>query len=281
MTKVTKEKRPGRKSPWGVVWKDSEGKRKTKFFRTQEKRDVYAKDLEERLSKHGTTALDVDVAKWAHYRELEEKLGGISLEVAVDYYIKNQRPQATRPIDEVVKAFIEDRELAGVSEDYLRHVRKELERFRIAFTGQPIALIGTPELTKWIYALPFVAETKGNYRKRLHALWRFAKLQGWINDNPVQAVPVPKFARPEPVIYSVQEVREILAKAWETWMSISHTTWTCRHSNLAVTPWSCWLGRRPCPPRAPVGPSGATIPARPTRVGILTDGNGVKTLAIV
>mgnify|MGYP001981229256 CR=1 FL=1 len=216
MSKVTKEKRPGRKSPWGAVWKDSEGKRKSKFFRTQDKRDAYAKDLEERLNKHGTTALDVDVAKWGRYRELEEKLGGIPLEVAVDYYIKHQRPQATRPIDEVVKAFIEDRELAGVGEDYLRHVRKELDRFRIAFTGQPIALIGTPELTKWIYALPYVPETKGNYRKRLHALWRFAKLQGWISDNPVQAVPVPKITRPEPVIYNLEEVRQILTKAWET-----------------------------------------------------------------
>ena len=55
----------------------------------------------------------------------------------------------------------------GVGEDYLRHVRKELDRFRIAFTGQPIALIGTPELTKWIYALPYVPETKGKTLEEL------------------------------------------------------------------------------------------------------------------
>lgn len=186
-----------------------------KFFRTAEKRDAYASHLSERLRRHGTTALDVDLSEWARYKELQAKLGSTPLEVAVEYYIKHQVPTVSRTVREVVAAFIEDRELRRVSEDYLRHVRKELARFEAAFSEQPISLVGTAELKTWIHSLPFAAETKGNYRKRLHALWEYAILQGWIRENPVRAVPVPKVTRPEPVIYSVGEVRAILDKAWE------------------------------------------------------------------
>jgi integrase len=216
MKNVRKEKREGKKSPWGVFWTDSEGNRRSKFFRTKELRDTYASDLEGTLNKHGASALDVDLDLWRKYCDLQAKLGDTPIEHAVDHYLKHAAPKESKTVNEAKAAFYENRQQAGCVDDYLRHVEKELGRFAKRFGERKLTDISVEEISTWIYALPYQNVTKRNYHTRLHAMWEYAILREWASSNPVHKVPKPKVKRKEPTTYTVEETEKILNKAWET-----------------------------------------------------------------
>jgi site-specific recombinase XerC len=70
-------------------------------------------------------------------------------------------------------------------------------------------------LRDWIYALPFVAETKVGYLKAVRGFYEFAVGEGWVGANPALAVKRPKIVRGEVGFLRVDEAEALFAKAWE------------------------------------------------------------------
>ena len=59
--KVISSKRPDRRKPWEVRWRDANGKPHSKFFKTRELRDSFADELDKKVSTDGNAVFSIDM----------------------------------------------------------------------------------------------------------------------------------------------------------------------------------------------------------------------------
>jgi site-specific recombinase XerD len=138
--------------------------------------------------------------------ELLDRLNGISLQRAVDFFISHGRhiaPNATTA--EVYSSYLEHLERRGAGNHHFRDVRKFIGAFVEEFPGQ-ISSIKTHMVDAWLTALGGRARNKNNARGKLISFFNFAVEKSYlIDEDPHAAKAATAFTDPRPIITTEAE----------------------------------------------------------------------------
>lgn len=203
--------RPGRPSPFGVQWRETEWdpaagggtgaeveRRKTKFFETAEKRDAHAANLR-RQRKRGTlhTATRFEIDEW---RAFAAATNATPWTEVVAGWRAWQMHTGVKQCDVTVAKAVEDaiaaaellaaKEVPDLSPDSLRQKRHKLNLFADQFGHLFLHQVEAQEVEAWIDDFDDVRTeaTFNNYRKHIRALFSAYRESGMIQSNPIDGV---------------------------------------------------------------------------------------------
>lgn len=145
-------------------------------FETLQEAETYASQCRVRRENEGASAFgNADLARY-----------GKSVQDAINFYLAHlRRVESSKPLKEVVAAFMVEKETVEKRKPrYLGDLRVRLGKFVADFGEQTIATISAEEVTEWLQGLPVGAVTRNTFRRRLAAVFSFAKQRKWLADNP-------------------------------------------------------------------------------------------------
>jgi integrase len=116
----------------------------------------------------------------------------------------------SRKVREVVADLLAARSADGMSPRYLGDLRVRLGRFVLSFGEEMIAAISASRIDEWLRRLGVGAVTRNTFRRRLAALFSFAKRRGYVTENPVADVERAKERETEIAILSVNDLARLL-----------------------------------------------------------------------
>jgi integrase len=167
-----------------VAWKAG-GKRKRESFSDFVDAQTRAEEILEDYRQGRVERSETPTALFLYWRSCEEKLEGVPLMDAVDFYLahnKKMQVQSARA-DEVAKQYYEAklakvRDAEGkVPEEHRRHIetlRSHMNRFRESF-HQPLHTITVDQLNQYLAGVGSSSRTKHNHRLTLISLWNWAR----------------------------------------------------------------------------------------------------------
>ena len=211
---------------WSVRWYEGDALKQRKFSRKGQAQD-FAVELAEGLSRGemaplgrheraayqrailllGETPIELAAAEYAAARR---KLGGVSLEAAVGYYLSQHAGLSPRPVDEIVKELLAVKQAGGASERWLQDLKSRLGAFSRAFSG-PLHLVMGPALAAWLDSLDLAPKSRSNYRGVLGVLFNFAKARHYLpRDHDALSAVERTTAPPEEIqIYTPAEFQSL------------------------------------------------------------------------
>jgi integrase len=150
------------------------GERKT--FGTEQAAATFAQQC--RVERENNGVASFGNAELARY--------GKSVHDAIAFYLAHLRKlEASRPVREIVAAFLLEKEkLDKRSDRYLGDARTRLERFIEVFGDRLISSLTAEEITGWLDALGVGVVTRNTFRRRLSAVFSYAKGKKWLAENP-------------------------------------------------------------------------------------------------
>ena len=102
-------------------------------------------------------------------------LGEVPLLQAAEYYVKRHPAHIPpRPVQAVADEMLKVKQSDGLSDEYLRHLRYDMNRFAAAFHGNIGTVMG-PDIDKWLRGLGLSPRTRNNLRASVQTLFAFAK----------------------------------------------------------------------------------------------------------
>ena len=144
-------------------------------------------------------------------------LGEVPLLQAAEYYVKRHPAHIPpRPVQAVADEMLKVKQSDGLSDEYLRHLRYDMNRFAAAFHGNIGTVMG-PDIDKWLRGLGLSPRTRNNLRASVQTLFAFAKAQRYLpkDHDEIDAVMLAKNAVSEIEIFTPKEMAELLAVATE------------------------------------------------------------------
>jgi integrase len=160
------------------------------------------------------TGVPIEVAV-SEFVAARKALGNVSLSRAVEYYLRrhalNNAPSISKIVDELLKSKKQD----GLKDNYLRHLRYDLDRFCEAFPEMNINDIHGPDIENWLRLLEVSPRTRKNYRTQVQTLFSYAKARKYIakDNDEIDAVLVPKVKGGNIEIFSADELTTLLNHA--------------------------------------------------------------------
>jgi len=162
---------------------------------------------------YGTAALSIPDALRVEAIECAELLQpfGVTLRDAAKFYAAHLKAiTGSRKVSEVVSDLLAARSADGMSPRYLGDLRVRLGRFALSFGEEMIAAISASRIDQWLRGLGVGAVTRNTFRRRLAALFSFAKRRGYVTENPVADVERAKERETEIAILSVNDLARLL-----------------------------------------------------------------------
>jgi integrase len=148
--------------------------------------------------------------------ECAEKLAalGETLYHATDFFVAHLRNvTGSRKVRDVIDELLGARKADHCSPRYLGDLRVRLKRFSEIFGDQMIAAIAARDIDDWLRSLDVGAVTRNTFRRRLAALFGFAKRRGYLAENPLPDVERAKERAGEIEILTVGETGRLLKAA--------------------------------------------------------------------
>jgi integrase len=189
------------------------GGRKRRFFKDKAEAQTFMRLAEVQQENFGTAALSMSDALRVEAIECSELLQPYqkTLRDAAEFYLAHLKTiTGSRKVKEIVADLLAARTADGMSVRYLGDLRARLGRFVATFGEQMIAGISSSRIDDWLRALAVGPVTRNTYRRRLAALFNFAKRRGYINENPVADVERAKERETEIAILSVGDLARLL-----------------------------------------------------------------------
>lgn len=212
--KVRRFKRADRPAnPWALQYRTPDGTRPTKCFPTKAARDREADKLEKAFSENGTSLTEVDLGEWRTWCDVKEKLGGVPVMEAVDFYLAHQKKEPTATFAVAKDRYIEDQKNRGHSVDHVRHLVTAMETMG-EIAPDPFDM-KADVLQAWFNRSKFKAETKRNYRKYFRAFFNYCEEHNLAVGNPGNHVKLPRFVRGEPEIASLDQIKTLFKCSWK------------------------------------------------------------------
>lgn len=217
-------------SPWDVGPDGKKRLRKKAFFKTKIERDKEIERLTTRFAEFGKSAGEsLSPADLEDYRAARALLpAGVLLREAARAYVKQIRPD-TPLLHDVIVAYESSLTARGLTGPWIRNVKSTLTAFegfavRGATKAVQVGHITTERCRAWMKSLEpkeekgkrvagYSAESRNNFRRRVHGLFEYAVEERMITENPMARVEVPQVLRAPPEFYSVEKSRAILAAA--------------------------------------------------------------------
>ena len=192
------------------------GGRNRRFFKEKAKAETYLQFAKVQQENYGTAVLSISDALRVEAIECADLLQpfGATLRDAARFYAAHLKAiTGSRKVSEVVADLLAARTADGLSPRYLKDLRWRLGRFTLSFGEQMIAGIGASRIDQWLRGLGVAAATRNTFRRRLAALFNFAKRRGYVKENPVADVERAKGREAEIEILSVSQVARLLLSA--------------------------------------------------------------------
>lgn len=214
------ETRP--KSPFYLHWRDDQGKRKAKGYETEKARELAAKALDEKRSKHGDAVLTFDPDRWARYLQFQKIVGADVDPIIVAHEWRAHRQgigvegATGMTVREAFKKYLALREADKLSDDTTRHITKHVgERFCGEFGERRLNDITADDIREWLADLsnpktgePMEDLTKRHHRKDVNTFLDRARKEGWIMRNPCELVAPPKIDDEDVSVIPVRDAFE-------------------------------------------------------------------------
>jgi Site-specific recombinase XerD len=190
--------------------------RNRRFFKDKAEAETFMRLAEVQQENYGTAALSFSDALRVETIECSEWLQpyGKTLRDATKFYLAHLKAvTGSRKVREVVADLLAARVADGMSTRYLGDLRVRLGRFVNCFGEEMIAAINARQIDEWLRGLGVGAVTRNTFRRRLAALFSFAKRRGYVAENPVSDVERAKERETEVEILSVSETARLLEEA--------------------------------------------------------------------
>ena len=214
---ITSRTLPSGQVRWQVYCgRDNKGKQRFRLFETQDEAEVH-------LKKISTAKLNEGAAFWQLtddqrrealdcYRILD---GRSTLREAVQHYadkvLKFRHDKTVREASLLLVEKLTERGLADIS---LRDITYRLRRFSSIYGDRQLATITREDFDEFVrHHNGITARTKINYAMKIGQLFNYGKRQGWCGENPAQEWERPQAQETEAKIFTVDEVRRLLAAA--------------------------------------------------------------------
>ena len=140
----------------------------------------------------------------------------ISLIDAVRGYVNTHSHNHQKPtLREVSELLIQKSRRMNLREDSLRDLSQRLSPFLEEFGDKKPSEVEFEELRDWFLSQDWKPRNFINYRSKIGALFNFAKISGYVPENPVRRIDKPKLTAKSPEIYTTAECAQILRAAIE------------------------------------------------------------------
>ena len=190
------------------------GGRNRRFFKDKTEAQTFMRLAEVQQENYGTAALSISDALRVEAIECSESLQPYqkTLRDATNFYLAHLKAiTGSRKVREIVADLLAARTADGMSARYLGDLRARLGRFAATFGEEMIAGISASRIDEWLRRLAVGPVTRNTYRRRLAALFNFAKRRGYITENPVADVERAKERETEIAILSVGDLARLRA----------------------------------------------------------------------
>lgn len=200
-------------------WRE-DGKRKSLSFDDEKSRQTWFDDFIEQREANGVNFMATfDAREWARWLEFKREVGPDAdlMQIAVDW--KRRKLDSKVPFPEASKRYLAAREAEGMGNGSFLHAKGDLKRMDEFFGKETLAEV-TPdrvrELIAWLTKIKkFSTHTVRGHRKRLCALFNWAKREKLVVDNPCESVAAPVWVEEEVSILSIKDVGEVFKTAWK------------------------------------------------------------------
>lgn len=202
------------KPAWEIIWRDGAGLRKRKMFADQAEAEAEFELMEVEQHNYGISMLTITEQLRSDAIHASELLApfGISLSTAAAYYADHHRKVTdSETVENAVKALLVASEKKSAR--YRKDLKNRLERFALEFAKRKMAEIQQPEVYAWLSRLGVAPLTQNSYQLRLSRLWSFARVQHWVAENIIEALPKESVRGGKIGILSVDELSRLLSAA--------------------------------------------------------------------
>jgi integrase len=192
------------------------GGRNRRFFKDKTEAETYLQFAKVQQENYGTAALSIPDALRVEAIECSELLQpfGVTLRDAARFYADHLKAvTGSRKVKDVVADLLAARTADGMSPRYLGDLRWRLGRFALSFGNEMIAALSASQIDLWLRSLSVGAATRNTFRRRVAALFAFARRRGYVKENPVADVERAKERETEIEILSVSSVARLLESA--------------------------------------------------------------------
>lgn len=208
---------PGGTRSWMVDPGMVNGTRPRKFFTTKSDAETHAEQLRIARKNEGHAAFNLSQELRLQALEAEKKLraAGATLPQAVTFYLQHAAPRGgNKLLTDVISELISSKEKSGKKESYVSTLQWVLNAFARNFDGREIGTIGREEIESWLDDFKNLA-TRRNRIRDVSILFRFALKRGYCGSNPITEIERPTVTPTRPEIYSIEEVKSLLATAFK------------------------------------------------------------------
>jgi len=144
------------------------------------------------IKKHNTTLEEV----WQFWQDHSGRKAGIKFSEAISKYMESHKESGSRP-------------------SYVETLGVTLRQFAAGREDQDIGTIQRDEIRQFLFGGSDAKWTKQSKRQRLASFFSWAKMAGYIAENPIDRIESVKVDHPEPEIFTVDQSRALIESAKE------------------------------------------------------------------
>lgn len=201
---------------WRVTVPRLGGGRDRRTFKDRAEAQSFLDVAKIQQENYGTASLSITEALRVEAIECEQELKpfGKTLRDATRYYVAHLRAvSSSRKVRAVIAELLAARAADGASVRYHGDLRVRLARFADVFGEEMIADLTAKQIADWLRGLPVGAVTRNTFRRRLAALFSFARRNGYVKQSPIADVEQAKERAGEIEILTIQQTARLLDSA--------------------------------------------------------------------
>jgi integrase len=135
------------------------------------------------------------------------------LDAAREYVRRHELITKSETVTNAVRSFLAAKAQDNLRSRYLTDLRSRLSRFAQSFCERKLADISSAEIDQWLRELHQAPLSRNTFHLRLHTLYEYARMRGWVEANPLAEVPRAKVILGSPGILSVDQTARLLERA--------------------------------------------------------------------
>jgi integrase len=135
------------------------------------------------------------------------------LDAAREYVRRHELITKSETVANAVKLFLAAKAEDNLRLRYLGDLSSRLSRFARSFGERKLADIFPAEIDRWLRELHQAPLSRNTFHLRLHTLFEYARVRGWVETNPLKDVTRAKVIQGSPGILSVDQTARLLERA--------------------------------------------------------------------
>jgi integrase len=200
----------------GSEFRDGKRKRLRRTFADRATALTFAQLKIIERNNHGTAGISMPVRLRGEALEAARLLEPYHISVldaAREYVRRHELITKSETVTNAVRSFLAAKAQDNLRSRYLTDLRSRLSRFAQSFCERKLADISSAEIDQWLRELHQAPLSRNTFHLRLHTLYEYARMRGWVEANPLAEVPRAKVILGSPGILSVDQTARLLERA--------------------------------------------------------------------